>query len=72
MIYKFSTSDFEGPLDLLLHLIKENKMEISSINVESITNQYLTFINKMKEEIVQFLKGNHTLITNYEKSRTKN
>lgn len=52
MIYNFSINDFEGPLDLLLHLIKENKMEISDINVESITNQYLTFINKMKEESI--------------------
>ena len=52
MIYNFTINDFAGPLDLLLHLIKENKMEISSINVESITNQYLTFINKMKEESI--------------------
>ncbi len=52
MIYNFSINDFEGPLDLLLHLIKENKMEISDINVESITNQYLNFINKMKEESI--------------------
>ena len=52
MIYNFSINDFEGPLDLLLHLIKDNKMEISDINVESITNQYLNFINKMKEESI--------------------
>lgn len=52
MIYNFSINDFEGPLDLLLHLIKENKMEIANINVESITNQYLNFINKMKEESI--------------------
>ena len=52
MIYNFTINDFEGPLDLLLHLIKENKMEISDINVESITNQYLNFINKMKEESI--------------------
>lgn len=52
MIYNFSTSDFEGPLDLLLHLIKVNKMEIETINVESITNQYMVFINKMKEDSI--------------------
>ena len=39
MTYNFSINDFEGPLDLLLHLIKVNKMEIQDINVESITNQ---------------------------------
>ena len=52
MTYNFSINDFEGPLDLLLHLIKVNKMEIQDINVESITNQYMSFINKMKEESI--------------------
>lgn len=52
MIYNFTINDFEGPLDLLLHLIKINKMEIENINIESITNQYLEFINKMKKESI--------------------
>ena len=52
MIYNFTINDFEGPLDLLLHLIKINKMEIETINLESITNQYLEFINKMKNESI--------------------
>ena len=41
---------FEGPLDLLLHLIKENKMDIFDIEIESITRQYLDYIHKMKEK----------------------
>ncbi len=40
---------FEGPLDLLLHLIKENKMDIFDIEIESITRQYLDYIHKMQE-----------------------
>lgn len=52
MTYNFSINDFEGPLDLLLHLVKVNKMEISEINVEDITNQYMHFINNMKEESI--------------------
>lgn len=52
MTYNFNINDFEGPLDLLLHLIKINKMEIQEINVESITNQYMNFINQMKEESI--------------------
>lgn len=52
MKYNFSINDFEGPLDLLLHLVKINKMQISEINVENITNQYMQFINKMKEESI--------------------
>lgn len=52
MTYNFSINDFEGPLDLLLHLVKVNKMEISEINVEDITNQYMNFINSMKKESI--------------------
>lgn len=52
MTYNFSINDFEGPLDLLLHLVKSKKQEISEINVEDITNQYMHFINKMKEESI--------------------
>ncbi|MBR4178997.1 MAG: segregation/condensation protein A [Bacilli bacterium] len=41
--------DFEGPLDLLLHLIKKSKMEIFDIEISEITNQYLNYINQMSE-----------------------
>ena len=49
MIYNFTVNDFEGPLDLLLHLIRSSKMDIYDINIESITKQYLEFINNSKE-----------------------
>ena len=38
--------DFEGPLDLLLHLIKKSKMEIFDIEISDITNKYLEYIEK--------------------------
>lgn len=41
--------DFEGPLDLLLHLIKKSKMEIFDIEICEITNKYLNYINEMSE-----------------------
>ena len=44
-MYSFKINDFEGPLDVLLHLIKESKMDIMDIDVVSLTNQYLNFIN---------------------------
>lgn len=44
MTYNFCINDFEGPLDLLLHLIRSSKMDIYDINIESITKQYLDFI----------------------------
>ena len=49
MTYNFCINDFEGPLDLLLHLIRSSKMSIEDINVTSITSQYLDFINSSKE-----------------------
>ena len=37
--------DFEGPLDLLLHLVKQSKMDIYKVNISDIIEQYLNFIN---------------------------
>ena len=42
-------ANFEGPFDLLLHLIKKNEMDIYDIKIYDITNQYLDYINEMKE-----------------------
>ena len=49
MTYNFCINDFEGPLDLLLHLIRSSKMDIYDINIESITKQYLSFIEDAKD-----------------------
>jgi segregation and condensation protein A len=45
----FLIGDFEGPLDLLLHLIKKSKMEIFDIEISEITNQYIKYIEDMSE-----------------------
>lgn len=49
MEMEFKINDFEGPLDLLLHLIKEAKMDIMNIEIESITKQYVDFIQKQEK-----------------------
>ncbi len=41
--------NFDGPFDLLLHLIKRNKMNINEIKIHDITKQYLDYIKLMKE-----------------------
>ena len=41
--------DFEGPLDLLLHLIREHKVDIADIPIEPITDQYISYIQSMEE-----------------------
>lgn len=55
---EFRVDGFEGPLDLLLHLIKENKMDIFDIEINLITEQYLKYINNMEKvnlEISEYL-----------------
>ncbi|MDD2504798.1 MAG: segregation/condensation protein A [Bacilli bacterium] len=39
-------NEFEGPLDLLLHLVKAKKMDIYNIDIASVTKEYIDFINK--------------------------
>ena len=45
----FIIDDFEGPLDLLLHLIKEQKMDLLNLKLEVIIDEYLKFIEKMEQ-----------------------
>ena len=49
MEYKVILNDFEGPLDLLLHLIKQSNISIYDISIDQITKQYMDYINKMEE-----------------------
>lgn len=44
-----SIDNFEGPLDLLLHLVKESNIDILDIKIEEITDKYLNYINHEKE-----------------------
>ena len=46
--YKLET--FEGPLDLLLHLIEKNKINIYDIPISEITDQYMAYVNAMEKE----------------------
>ena len=49
MDYSVKINEFEGPLDLLLHLIKQSNINIVDIDIFEITKQYLDYINKMEE-----------------------
>lgn len=46
---QFTIDDFSGPLDLLLHLVKESKMDIYDVPIEHITKEYVSFIESMEE-----------------------
>lgn len=50
MGYEVVLDDFQGPLDLLLHLIKEKQMDLETLEVSVITNQYLAYIDQMEPE----------------------
>ncbi len=47
--YAIKIDNFEGPLDLLCHLIDKNKMDIYDIKINEIADQYIEYLNKMEE-----------------------
>ena len=47
--YMIRTESFEGPFDLLLHLIKKNEIDIYNIPIAAITRQYLDYLDVMQE-----------------------
>ncbi|MBR0491186.1 MAG: segregation/condensation protein A [Clostridia bacterium] len=47
--YAIKIDKFEGPLDLLCHLIDVNKMDIYDININDITDQYIKYLNAMEK-----------------------
>ena len=49
MEYEVKIDNFEGPLDLLLHLIKESKVDIWEISIADIAEEYLAYIQKMEK-----------------------
>ena len=48
-MYEVTIDNFSGPMDLLLHLIKQSKMDIMNIKLEIIIDEYLDYIKKMDE-----------------------
>ena len=47
--YQFKLENFEGPLDLLLHLIKDSKLEITEVKLADVTEQYLEYMAGLDE-----------------------
>ena len=64
--YKVKLEKFDGPLDLLLHLIKEAKVDIKDIFISKITEQFIAYVREMKdypsEEIGDFIELASTLV----------
>ena len=70
--YEIKIDNFEGPLDLLCHLIEKNKLDIFEVKISDITDQYIDYINQMEkmnlEVTSEFLIMASTLL--YLKSKT--
>lgn len=66
MSISYKLDNFEGPLDLLLHLIEKNKVSIYDIPIVMITEQYLEYVSRMETEnldvVSEFLVMAATLI----------
>ena len=65
-VLKFKLDNFEGPLDLLLHLIKQSKMEIENVELSKITEQYLEIMASLPEvdleKATEFIQVAATLV----------
>ena len=48
--YALKLENFEGPLDLLIHLIEKNKMDIYDVKLSDIADQYIEYINEMERQ----------------------
>ncbi len=49
MKFTVSIEQFDGPLDLMLHLIKENKLDLFDLDMDVLANQYIAYIQTMKD-----------------------
>ncbi len=54
-VYEITLPTFSGPLDLLLHLIERNELDITAISLTTVADQYLQQIEKLKERNVEDL-----------------
>lgn len=48
MAFEITIDQFEGPLDLMLHLIKNNKLDLFDLDMNTLTDQYLQYLNTME------------------------
>ena len=49
MSYRVKLNVFEGPFDLLVYLIEHARMNIYDIKISEITNQYIEYVNRMRD-----------------------
>jgi segregation and condensation protein A len=72
MVHSFKLNDFEGPLDLLLYMIRKNEVNIYDIPIAQITGQYIEYLMEAETLDLEDITGFHTMAAAllYIKSRT--
>ncbi|MBS5595043.1 MAG: segregation/condensation protein A [Clostridiales bacterium] len=53
----FKLNDFEGPMDLLMHLLEKNKIDISDIPIAQLTDQYLAYLREAESMNLEIASG---------------
>lgn len=56
-IYTVSTPVYEGPLDLLLHLIERTELDITKLSLAQVTDQYLGYLQNLQERVADDVSG---------------
>ena len=46
--FKVTIDTFDGPLDLMLHLIKEKQLDLMNLDMNVLTDQYIAYLNQME------------------------
>ena len=67
MEFQVSINNFEGPMDLLLHLVKETKLDIYEIKMSEIIDKYLDYIHSL-QILKVCMKKEKKFILNYQKT----
>ncbi|MDD8048533.1 MAG: segregation/condensation protein A [Thomasclavelia sp.] len=71
MEYQVMLDDFQGPLDLLLHLIKEKEMDLETLELSVITNQYLEYIHAMESSQLEVMSEYLVMAANLIEMKSK-
>ena len=57
MEFLITLDEFEGPLDLMLHLIKENKLDLFDLDMNVLATQYIEYIYPKKHKILLIFRN---------------
>ncbi|MBP2661582.1 MAG: Segregation and condensation protein [Firmicutes bacterium] len=60
--YKIKLEIFEGPMDLLMHLIEKNQIDIYDIPIAVVTEQYITYLKALEEFNIDIASGYYSSI----------